>query len=136
MNTPFAPNPSIGKITVSGVTCQGNMGLQVSTGKTVITGTSCQNLISDGDTGSLVLQNVIAAEKFSIERSTGDVSFTDCDAAEIFVETDTGDVTGSLLSEKVFIVETDTGKIDVPKSVTGGRCEIETDTGDIEITVK
>ena len=125
-----------GKVTVSGVTCAGDFHLQVSTGKTVITSTSCQNLISDGDTGSLVLQNVIASEKFSIERSTGDVTFTDCDAAEIFVETDTGDVTGSLLSEKVFITKTDTGKVEVPKSVTGGRCEIETDTGDIQITVK
>lgn len=125
-----------GKVTVSSVTCAGDFSLQVSTGKAAITGTSCRNLTSHGDTGSMALQNVIATEKFSIERSTGDVTFTDCDAAEIFVKTDTGDVTGNLLSEKVFIVETDTGKIDVPKSVTGGRCEIETDTGDIKITVK
>lgn len=125
-----------GKVTVSGVTCQGNIGLQVSTGKTTLTDTSCQNLTSDGDTGSLSLQNVIATGTFSIERSTGSVTFTDCDAAEIFVETDTGDITGSLLSEKIFIAETDTGKVEVPKSVTGGRCEIETDTGDIKITVK
>ena len=40
-----------------------------------------------------------------------------------------------VLSAKVFITETDTGKVEVPKSVTGGRCEIETDTGDIQITV-
>ena len=82
------------------------------------------------------MENVIAAEKIAIDRDTGDIRFTDCDAAEIFVETDTGDVTGSLLSEKVFIAESDTGKVDVPKSATGGRCEIETDTGNIRITVK
>ena len=57
----------------------------------------------------------------------------ECDAAEIFVETDTGDVKGSLLSEKVFIPKSDTGDIKVPKTVTGGRCEITTDTGDIKI---
>jgi len=82
------------------------------------------------------LKNVNAAEKFSIERSTGDVKFDGCDAAEVFVKTDTGDVTGTLLSEKVFIVETDTGKVDVPKTVNGGRCEITTDTGDINISIK
>ena len=51
-------------------------------------------------------------------------------------DTDTGDVKGSLLSEKIFIPTTDTGDVDVPKTVTGGRCEITTDTGDIKITVK
>ena len=53
----------------------------------------------------------------------------------MYVTTSTGEVTGSLRSEKVFITRSDTGRQDVPKSVTGGRCEITTDTGDIEITV-
>jgi len=41
-----------------------------------------------------------------------------------------------LLTDKVFITKTDTGSINVPDSITGGRCEIKTDTGDIKITVK
>ena len=49
--------------------------------------------------------------------------------------TDTGEVKGTLRSEKIFFTESDTGKISVPKSVTGGRCEITTDTGDIEIEI-
>ena len=63
------------------------------------------------------------------------MTFEGSDAAEIFVQTSTGDVEGSLLSSKVFIANTDTGKVDVPKSITGGRCEITTDTGDIRISV-
>ena len=82
------------------------------------------------------MNNVIAAEKFSIKRSTGDVKLDRSDAAELFVETDTGDVTGTLLSDKVFVVETDTGSVDVPKTITGGKCEIITSTGDINISVK
>ena len=58
-----------------------------------------------------------------------------CDAAEIVVKTDTGDVTGTLLTEKVFMVKTDTGDVDVPRSVTGGACEITTDTGDIRVGI-
>jgi DUF4097 and DUF4098 domain-containing protein YvlB len=83
----------------------------------------------------MILENVIATEKISVERTTGDVKFAFCDAGEIFVKTDTGDVTGSLLTDKVFITETDTGKIHVPKLTTGGRCEISTDTGDIKISI-
>ena len=82
------------------------------------------------------MDNVIAAKKFYIERSTGDVRFENSDATEIFVETGTGYVTGTLLTDKVFIIQTDTGNVDVPKSVDGSRCEIITDTGDIKITIK
>lgn len=126
---------STGKVTVSGVTCEGEVTVGVSTGKAKLTDTQCKSVISSGSTGDILLNNVIAAEKFSIERSTGDVKFNSCDAAEIYVKTDTGDVNGTLLSDKVFITETDTGSINVPNSITGGRCEIATDTGDIKIDI-
>ena len=66
---------------------------------------------------------------------TGDVTFDGCDAAAISVKTDTGDVTGSLLSNKMFVIDTNTGDVDVPETVDGGRCEIVTDTGDIELNI-
>jgi len=127
---------STGEITVSDVTCRGDANINVSTGKTYLTDVECGNLTSTGNTGDILLNNVIVAEKLLIKRSTGDVRFDGLDAAEIFVETDTGEVEGSLLTDKVFIAQTDTGRVDVPKTVTGGRCEITTDTGDIRITVK
>lgn len=127
---------STGKVTANGVNCSvGDVSVRVSTGKTALTDLLCKNLTSEGDTGSITLKNVIASGRFSIERDTGNVKFENCDAEEIFVETDTGDVKGTLLSEKVFMAKSDTGKISVPKTVTGGRCEIETDTGDIKIQI-
>lgn len=123
-----------GSIDVKGVTAE-SLCLSVSTGKMTVTDVKCKNLTSHGDTGDLLLKNVVAEEKISVERDTGDVKLDRCDAAEIFVETDTGDVTGSLLSEKVFVTETDTGSIKVPKTTTGGKCEINTDTGDIKISI-
>lgn len=126
---------STGKVTVTGANCEGDVKIEVSTGKVSMTDIRCKNLISDGDTGDISLRNVIANEAFSIERDTGDVKLDGCDAAEISIETDTGDVTGSLMSSKVFITQTDTGNVHVPKTVTGGKCEITTDTGDIKITL-
>ncbi len=126
---------STGKVTVTDVTCEGDVKINVSTGKTSITDVRCKTVISNGNTGDILLQNVIAAEKFSIERSTGDVRFDGCDAADIVVKTDTGDVKGSLLSDKVFIARTDTGRINVPHTTRGGRCEITTDTGNITVNV-
>lgn len=127
---------STGRVSVRNVTCQGDVQICVTTGRTGLTDLRCKNLISHGDTGDISLTNVIAEEKCSIERSTGDVHFEGCDAAEITVKTDTGHVKGSLLSEKVFFAQTDTGKIDVPKTTAGGKCEITTDTGNIQIDIE
>ncbi|MBR7078004.1 MAG: DUF4097 family beta strand repeat protein [Clostridia bacterium] len=126
---------STGRITVDSVACAGRFAVSVSTGKTVLTSVTCKDLVSNGSTGTLTLTDVIASGRFDIERDTGDVKFNRCDAAEIKVETDTGDVTGTLLTEKVFITKTDTGKVSVPSAASGGRCEIETDTGDIKISI-
>lgn len=122
-----------GRIAAREVICDGDIRVHVSTGKAVLTDVSCQSLTSDGNTGDLILRRVIASGDFSIERSTGDVTLEACDAATLSITTDTGDVTGTLLSEKVFIAGTDTGRVSVPKTTAGGKCEITTDTGDIQI---
>jgi len=124
-----------GKVELSDINCEGDISIDVSTGEVQLKNINCKSLDSEGDTGDITLINVIAKNKFSIERSTGDVKFESSDAEEISVETDTGDIVGSLLSEKIFIVETDTGKRDVPKTQSGGICELESDTGDIIIKI-
>jgi len=128
-------NASTGSITVNGATVSGNIRADVSTGKVKLTDVTCKSLTSSGSTGDITLTSVVAEESFTIDRSTGDVEFERSDAADIYVKTDTGDVEGSLLSAKVFITKTDTGRVRVPNTATGGRCEITTDTGDIEITI-
>ena len=125
-----------GKMELSDVKISGDLEIQEHTGKVVLENVKCRNFTSDGDTGSLVMTNVTASGEFNLERNTGDIEFHGCDAETIYVETDTGDVTGTLLTDKVFITETDTGSVDVPKSVSGGRCEISTDTGDIRIEIQ
>jgi len=127
---------STGRMIVSGVTCAGDITASVSTGKTDLTDIRCKNIISRGSTGTLALNGVVAEGKISVERSTGDVKFDGSDAVELFVKTNTGDVTGSLLTNKVFIVQTDTGDIDLPKTLDGGKCEIITNTGDIELDIQ
>ncbi len=126
---------STGNIELVGVVC-GDIKTKVSTGDIDLVSVSCKSFTANGDTGDVELKNVIATEKFTIRVDTGDVEFDRSDAPEIYVKTDTGDVEGTLLTEKIFITKTDTGKVKVPASLTGGKCEIVTDTGDISIKIK
>lgn len=127
---------STGNITLSDSECAGDTNIHLSTGKAILSGFRCKNLNSKGSTGSIILKDLIAKEKISIKRDTGRVEFEASDAAEIYVSTNTGNVTGTLLTDKVFITKTDTGKVNVPKTTTGGKCEITTDTGNIKIEIK
>lgn len=125
-----------GNITVCGFTSQGSVCANVSTGKTVMENVTAGSVSTEGNTGDVRLENVIASELLDIERSTGDVRLIRCDAANIEIETDTGDVDCTLLSGKIFEVETDTGSRDVPSSTSGGKCKVDTDTGDVKIRIE
>lgn len=114
----------------------GDISLSVSTGDIYVNGASCLSFTSDGTTGDITLKNVIASRSLTVERSTGDVTLDGCDAKDLFIKTSTGDVTGTLLSEKVFTAASSSGDISVPKSASGGSCEISTDTGDIMIDIR
>lgn len=124
-----------GRVSVSDVRCAGDVTVNVSTGMAELTDVACGSVLSNGSTGALSLTRVVADEQLQLKRSTGDIRLAHADAAEIYVETETGNVTGTLLTDKVFLTQSDTGHIDVPKTTGGGRCEIITGTGDIELTI-
>lgn len=126
---------STGKISATRIACHLDLRACVSTGDTELALVHCRNFTSTGSTGDLSLKNVVAAGNFSIERSTGHVTLDSCDAAELAIKTDTGYVKGTLQSDKVFIIKTDTGNIDVPETITGGKCKITTSTGDVQIQI-
>ena len=127
---------STGDVFLAGVDCEGNVEIEVSSGRVELSDFRCRNFMSEGNTGMLSLTKVIVGEKFSAVRTTGDVSFADSDAAELFIKTETGDVSGSLRSDKIFFVTTDTGDVELPKTTTGGSCEIITGTGDVRLEIR
>ena len=127
---------STGNMSLRGVECAGDIKAEMSTGNFTAEGVNCESLISGGSTGNVTLKGVTARSSFDIKTSTGNVKFDGADAKTIKAKTSTGDITGTLLGEKIIFAETSTGKTDVPKSSSGGRCELKTSTGDIIISVK
>ena len=127
---------STGDMDIDSVAVSGDVYIKVSTGEVKLRKVTCVGLTTIGSTGDIELIDTVASGDMNIERDSGEVSFDASDAANIYVKTTTGEVTGKLLTEKIFLTETDTGDVSVPKTASGGRCEITTDTGDIEIDIK
>jgi hypothetical protein len=107
--------------------------LESDTGYITFNSVDCKNIKVETETGDVTFNSSVTSEGILVTSGTGDVTFNNSDAAEISITTDTGDVKGRLLSPKVFVCSSDTGDIDVPVSITGGKCEIKTNTGDIEM---
>ncbi len=126
---------STGSVTLSRVECTGEVRIHTSTGKAKLNDIVADRLISTGNTGDFTMASGTITHLLSVNRSTGDVVLNNCSIGQGEINTDTGDVEGSLLSPMVFHATTDTGSVDVPKTTTGGLCEITTDTGDIHITL-
>ncbi len=126
---------STGKITAGAIACEDMISIDAGTGKAALTDVICKSMRSTGSTGDIALKDVTASDSFNIERSTGDIVFENCDAAQITARTTTGNVTGTLRTGKVFIAKTSTGSVNVPDTISGGRCEITTSTGKIDIRI-
>ena len=123
---------STGDIKLSNVTVAENLSAAASTGDIYFEAVECKNFTANTSTGRIFLNNVVAEQEISLIADTGDISLDECDAESLYIQTSTGNVTGKLLSPKVFLTKSNTGRIEVPKTITGGKCEITTDTGNIK----
>ena len=121
---------STGDISLSGGSAR-EVSLRVSTGEISVESFACGSLAVVSSTGEQEYEGVTVDGVMTLESDTGDVSIERCCAGSAKITTDTGDVEGSFSSPMIFFATTDTGKVSVPKSSSGGICEIKTDTGNI-----
>ena len=124
-----------GDIRAANAACDGMMDVHVTTGDTRLDNVTSGSIHATGTTGDLVMKNALASEAFELERSTGDILFDSCDAGSIAAKATTGDISGTLRSDKIFVTHTNTGDVNVPGTTTGGKCELSTSTGDIDIDI-
>lgn len=153
VHTSLSLGTDTGRIVVASIQVGTVLAAETDTGRMEFTDVQCEDMRTEAHTGDVSLQKVIVADslkivtttgdatltdtaaalELDIQTDTGDVLFNNADADQIRVHTSTGDVKGTLRTEKIFFTETDTGRVNVPRTTTGGTCEIETDTGDINI---
>lgn len=124
-----------GKVTVSAVKVEAAMEVETVSGKIELTDIRCQTLAAESTSGKLVLSEVVASEDIRVKSVSADVELRGCDGDTLWIKTTSGRVTGTLLTEKIFITKTSSGRVDVPRTTSGGTCEITTTSGDIMIAI-
>ena len=87
------------------------------------------------ETGSLEVIDVVCAGDLRCEADTGSIRLTDVDGANVYLRADTGSISGTIRTEKVFYAKSSTGSVKVPEGTAGGRCEAETSTGSIRLSL-
>lgn len=124
-----------GDVTVASVKVETEVKAKTVSGDVELSGIECQNAAAESTSGDVTFSGVYASEKMNIKSVSGDVELLKCDADSLWIKTTSGDASGTLLTEKIFITDTTSGDISVPGSVTGGKCEVKTTSGDIRFKI-
>lgn len=104
-------------------------------GEIDLTDTSCRELEVGTASGQIELRNVLASGEMLIESASGDIRLDYCDADSLRLESTSGYISGILLSGKDFDADTTSGDIHLPRGSRGGKCSIETTSGDINFDI-
>ncbi len=128
-------NSYSGKITLENFIAKKSFSIETQSGNAVING-SADSIIVDSYSGKVSFDNFIAEKLLSVETMSGNVVFNGCDAGEIAVDTYSGSVSGTLLSDKIFVTSTYSGSINVPVSSGSEICTINTQSGNIMISIR
>lgn len=85
--------------------------------------------------GNMDLEACLAGS-MKLHTASGDVELEDCDAGSLHLDTVSGDIEGRLRTGKDFSAASASGSIRIPPSTGGGKCILNTLSGDIRMTVE
>lgn len=113
-----------------------NLNVQSTSGEVHVADTSPKSLNVQSTSGEVTLNSVKVQSVLKAKTVSGDINLRSCDADSLSLKSTSGEISGTLCTKKKFITDTVSGDVDVPKSKSGGKCEIKTTSGDIEFTIE
>ena len=123
-----------GDMTMAGVQA-GKLTAHGSTGSIRLSDMTLETVDMSVSTGRIELVNVVCSGDLIAKSTTGDIRLTDVDGANLYFSATTGDITGTIRTEKTFFAHASTGSVRVPDTTGEGRCEAETSTGSIKLSI-
>lgn len=121
-----------GGITLENTSASGDITVKTSSGNIILGEVKGKTVSAEAKSGNINFIGVIADESIDIENGSGNVELQRSDAASLSIKTNSGGVSGTLLTDKIYLANSSTGNVNVPKSVSGGKCEISTGSGNID----
>lgn len=126
---------SSGVMRLSEIAAKGDVNVKGTSGGMHLEDVECVNVTGSNTSGKINCTDVIASGDINLENSSGGIALEACDAANLKLEATSGSIKGILLTEKIFRADATSGSVDVPKTTSGGVCEVTTTSGSIQISI-
>ncbi len=124
-----------GSIHITDVDVDGDMAVNATSGGLNLENVECTNLTAENNSGKISCTSVVASGDINLENSSGGIVLEACDAENLKLSATSGSIRGTLLTEKIFQADATSGSVDVPKTTSGGVCEVTTTSGSIKISI-
>lgn len=124
-----------GDTAVSSAKIKNELKVKSVSGNINLSDIECQSINSNTTSGDNKFTNVVAKANANIESISGNISLYQSDSQTMNIKTTSGDVDGTLLTDKIFNVQTTSGDVNVPQSGAGGKCEVKTTSGNINLEI-
>lgn len=126
---------SSGSLRLSEIVATGDVNVEGTSGGVHLEDVECANLTGSNSSGKINCTDVIASGNINLENSSGGIALEACDAANLKLSATSGSIRGTLLTEKIFQADATSGSVDVPKTTSGGVCEVTTTSGSIKMSI-
>lgn len=106
-----------------------------SSGSINLSDVKAEELEGENSSGEIRCNNVMVAGDMKLSNTSGGMELGGCDAANLQLSSTSGSIKGTLLTEKIFVADATSGSVDVPKTTSGGMCEVTTTSGSIKMSI-
>lgn len=124
-----------GRIDLKSIESEHSIGVKTVSGYISMEDISAKKITAESMSGRIAFDNVVAFDEIYAESISGSINLNKSDASTLKLKSTSGNIIGNLLSEKIFVADTVSGNITLPEVQKGGRCEVKTISGNIQISI-
>ena len=113
----------------------GEINISTASGDITAQDIDCNFLTVFTEAGECSLEKVLSEVDLNITTSSGEVDIDKSDSNFIKIKTGSGSVNAGFITDKVFTATSENGSVSVPESKAGGKCDITSTDGDINVRI-
>lgn len=124
-----------GEVHLDSLELKGKLNIESKKGEVYIDGVKCDSFNAVSESCNLDIKDFHSEVNIVAETESGNMKIRHSDTNVIRIKTVSGDVDASFESPKIYTVTSKSGTVNTPDSLSGGMCDIYSDSGDIRIKI-